>query len=70
VVVHAAAHAPKLLAPGTLDASAELAWIGVVLVVPYLAFVVPRRGRGQPHPAAPAHQAPAGDRIVPPAAAP
>ena len=39
VIVHAAAHAPKLLAPGTLDMTAELVWIGVVMVVPYLAFL-------------------------------
>jgi membrane protease YdiL (CAAX protease family) len=43
VVVHAAAHAPKLLAPGTLDATAELAWIAVVMAVPYLAFLLLRR---------------------------
>jgi membrane protease YdiL (CAAX protease family) len=46
VIVHAAAHTPKLLAPGTLDMTAELAWIGVVMVVPYLAFALLRRGRG------------------------
>jgi membrane protease YdiL (CAAX protease family) len=50
-IVHAAAHAPKLLAPGTLDATAELAWIAVVMVAPYLAFVLLRRG-GQAAPAA------------------
>jgi membrane protease YdiL (CAAX protease family) len=43
IVLHATAHAPKLLAPGTLDMTAELAWIGVVMVVPYLAFLLLRR---------------------------
>ena len=43
VIVHAAAHAPKLLAPGTLDTTAELAWIVVVMAVPYLAFALLRR---------------------------